>query len=133
MRARLSVPFLALAVAASAAAADSMTIGRRSGHDWRDGTFLGDGQTGVRIRQCRDFIGPDKDLLLGLYMFDFSVAEPVPSALMRQQLDFAGRFLADRTIDGLIFHPTFAAALDVPAVNLAKQWIGSCADNRWGV
>ena len=46
MRAHLAVPFLALAVAVSAAA-DSMTVERRSGRDWRDGTFLGDGQTGV--------------------------------------------------------------------------------------
>jgi len=28
-------------------AADPMTVGRRCGRDWRDGTFLGDGQTGV--------------------------------------------------------------------------------------
>ena len=84
-----------------------------------------------RIRRCRDFIGPDKDLLLGLYMWDFSVAEPVPGHLMCQQLEFARPFLADGTVNGLIFHPTFAAALDVPAVKLSKEWIAAHANDRW--
>ena len=85
-----------------------------------------------RIRRCRDFLGPDKDLLLGLYMWDFSVAEVVPEHLMRQQLEFARRFLADKTINGLIFHPTFAAALDVPAVKVSKQWIAEHGEELWG-
>ena len=76
-----------------------------------------------QIRRCRETIGPDKDMLLGLYMWDFTTAAPVPADLMSQQLAFAERFLADRTISGLIFHSTFAAALDVPSVNLAKEWI----------
>ena len=85
-----------------------------------------------QIRKCRDFIGPDKDMLLGLYMWDFSVAAPVPADLMSQQLAFAERFLADRTINGLLFHPTFSAALDVPAVNLSKKWIAEHGEKRWG-
>lgn len=87
---------------------------------------------GDRVRACRDFIGPDKDLLLGLYMWDFTTGEPIPADLMRQQLAFAERFLADRTVDGLLFHPTFAAALDVPAVNLSKQWIAAHGEELWG-
>lgn len=85
-----------------------------------------------QIRKCRDFIGPEKDLLLGLYMWDFSVAAPVTADLMRRQLAFAERFLADRTVDGLLFHPTFAAALDVPAVNLSKEWIAAHGEDLWG-
>ena len=85
------------------------------------------------IRRCRDFIGPGKDLLLGLYMWDFTVAKPIPEDLMRRQLEFARRFLSDGTIDGLIFHPTFAAALDVPAVKVSKEWIAQHGEDRWGV
>ena len=85
-----------------------------------------------RIRRCRYFIGPDKDFLLGLYMWDFSVAEVVPEHLMRQQLDIARQFLADKTINGLIFHPSFAAALDVPAVKVSKQWIAAHGEELWG-
>ena len=76
-----------------------------------------------QVRRCCDFIGEDKDLLLGLYMWDFSTAAPVPADLMRMQLDCAYRFLSNGIIDGLLFHPTFAAALDVPAVKLSKEWI----------
>ena len=83
-----------------------------------------------KVRKCRDFIGPEKDLLLGLYMWDFTIAAPVPANLMSQQLAFAERFLADGTIDGLLFHPTFAAALDVPAVNLSKAWIAAHGEDR---
>ena len=34
---------------------------------------------------------------------------------------------------GLVFHPSFAAALDIPAVKLAKAWIASYGDDLWGV
>ena len=88
---------------------------------------------GDQVKRCREFIGPEKDLLLGLYMWDFDASAPVSAARMEQQLAFARRFLADRTVTGLIFHPSFAAALDVPAVKLAREWIASCADDRWGV
>ena len=81
------------------------------------------------VRRCRDFAGRDKSLLLGLYMWDFTTARPVPAELMAHQLACAGDFLADGTVDGLIFHPTFVAALDVPAVNLSKEWIRAHGDD----
>ena len=30
-------------------------------------------------------------------------------------------------------HPSFAAALDIPAVKLAKAWIAAYGDDLWGV
>ena len=42
-----TVFFAACLLAVSVGAADPMSVERRSGRDWRDGTFLGDGQTGV--------------------------------------------------------------------------------------
>ena len=83
------------------------------------------------VRRCRDLIGPDKDLLLGLYMWDYTLGAPVPADRMEQQLENATSFLADGTVSGLIFHPTYAAALDAPAVNLAKEWIRAHGDDRW--
>ncbi len=87
---------------------------------------------GDQVRRCREFIGPEKDLLLGLYMWDFDAHAPVSTSRMEQQLAFARRFLADRTVTGLIFHPSFAAALDVSAVKLAKAWIAAYGDDIWG-
>lgn len=81
------------------------------------------------VRKCRDEVG-ERSLLLGLYMWDFTTAEPVPADLMTHQLDCAGKFLADGTVDGLLFHPTFVAALDVPSVNISKEWIKANGEKR---
>lgn len=91
------------------------------------------GTMGDSVRRCRDFIGPDKDLLLGLYMWDFTLGAPVAPELMEAQLVHARRFLADRTVTGLIFHPSFMAALGVPAVEMAKSWIRRHGEETWGV
>ena len=48
-------------------------------------------------------------------------------------LAFALRLLREKVVTGLIFHPTYSAALDVPAVNLAKQWIRAHGEDLWGV
>jgi hypothetical protein len=44
----------------------------------------------------------------------------------------ARAFLAEKTVTGLIFHLSFIAALDVPAVKLAKEWIRSHGESVWG-
>ena len=85
------------------------------------------------VRRCREFVGARKDLLLGLYMWDFSRSEAITPEKMEMQLECASRFLADRTLDGLIFHPTFVADLDIPAVRMAKAWIAANGEKLWGV
>lgn len=77
------------------------------------------------VRRMRDFIGPRKDLLMGVYMWDYTLGEPVSAARMEQQLAFAQTLLAEGVATGLIFHPTYAAALDVPAVKLSRAWIAA--------
>ena len=84
------------------------------------------------VRRMRDFIGPEKSLLMGVYMWDYTLGEPVSGERMEMQLEFALRLLREEVVTGLIFHPTYSAALDVPAVNLAKQWIRAYGDTRWG-
>lgn len=85
-----------------------------------------------RVRQCRDFIGPDKDLLLGLYMWDFSCGHPISAENMASQLETARGFLADGTVSGLIFHPTFAAGMDLDSVRLSREWIQAHGEGEWG-
>lgn len=97
---------------------------------WRSANI---GTMADSVKRCREFIGPDKDLLLGLYMWDFTLGAPVAADRMERQLAFARGFLADKTVTGLIFHPSFAAALDVPAVKLSKEWIAAYGEDRWGV
>ena len=85
-----------------------------------------------RMRRCRDFIGADKDLLLGLYMWDFSCGQPISGADMAKQLETARGFLADGTVSGLIFHPSFAAGMDIDSVRLSREWIRAHGDEPWG-
>ncbi len=84
------------------------------------------------VRWMRDFIGPDKSLLMGVYMWDYTLGEPVSGERMEMQLEFALRLIREEIVTGLVFHPTYSAALDVPAVNLAKQWIRAYGDTPWG-
>ena len=86
------------------------------------------------VKRCRDYVGEDKDILLGLYMWEFAdKGTPMSAAMMERQLDFARRLLDDRTISGLIFHPTFVANLDLESVKISKAWIKANADDLWGV
>ena len=96
---------------------------------WRGDSL---GTMEANVRKCRDFIGEGKDLLLGLYMWDFSCSQAMSEARMGSQLDVARRLLADRTVSGLIFHPSFVADLDLPSVRLAKRWIKEYGESRWG-
>ena len=84
------------------------------------------------VKRCREFIGPEKDLLLGLYMWDYTLGAPVPSDRMAAQLEYARKFLADGTVTGLIFHPSYSAALDVDSVRLSKDWIAAHGEDLWG-
>jgi len=95
---------------------------------WRSAniTTMGD-----QVRKCRDFVGAGKDLLLGLYMWDYTLDEPVSAGLMERQLDTAYAFLRDGTVSGLIFHPSYLASLDVPSVALSKAWIAAHGDETW--
>ena len=65
--------------------------------------------------------------------YSYEGAVQLNYTLMEKQLDFARKLLADRTISGLIFHPTFVANLDLEAVKLSKSWIKAYADDPWGV
>jgi hypothetical protein len=84
------------------------------------------------VKRCREFIGNEKDLLLGLYMWDFSCGQPISAKKMETQLNVARKFLADRTVTGLIFHPTFVADLNLDSVRLSKEWIKHYGEALWG-
>ena len=76
------------------------------------------------VRRARGFLGPDMPLMLGLYMWNFGDGfAPVTGPKMKAQLAIAGRLLREGTVTDLIFHPTTSADMDVPSVNISKQWI----------
>jgi hypothetical protein len=79
-------------------------------------------------------LAPNKDTLMGIYMWDFGDRKPLDMDFMRKQLDVAHEFYMKREINGFIFHCTPLVnkkpALDV--VEYAREWIEKHADDKRG-
>lgn len=79
-------------------------------------------------------LAPNKDTLLGIYMWDFGDRKPLDMDFMRKQLDVAHELYMKGEINGLIFHCTPLVnkkpALDV--VEYAREWIEKHADDKRG-
>ena len=85
------------------------------------------------VRDCRAFIGEEKSLLLGVYMYEFAGdTKLMPPELMRRQLDVAERLMSDATIDGIIFHCTPICNSGAEAIAISRDWISRHGDDVWG-
>lgn len=84
------------------------------------------------VRDVRELVGPDKALSMGVYMWDFGGARPIPDRLMRRQLDLAGELMTEGELSSLIFHPSSIVKRDIAAVRMAKAWIERNGENEWG-
>ncbi|MCL2743088.1 MAG: hypothetical protein FWE67_04485 [Planctomycetaceae bacterium] len=73
-------------------------------------------------------IMPDKQTLLGLYMWDFGNAKPITMELMKHQLTFALEKFKQGQIDGMIFHCTPLVDTGLEAVEYSKKWIAEYGD-----
>lgn len=100
-------------------------------------TWIWNGRNIAKMRdsvmKLRDFVGAEKPLLLGQYMWEFNAPErPQDPALMREQLATAHELLRGQVVTGLIFHPTFVADLDYEAVRISKAWIAENGEEKVG-
>lgn len=75
------------------------------------------------VGRLRDFVGKEKPILLGQYMWDFGGKREMPVELMSNQLMASERLPKSRQISGLIFHCTPLVDLALAAVNLSRKWI----------
>ena len=73
---------------------------------------------------------PNKRIMLGCYMFDFGIREPVPLDLMKHQCRTGLRWLTEGRIEGIIFLGNTVADLDFPAVEWTRQWIRDIGDEN---
>jgi len=73
-------------------------------------------------------IMPDKQTLLGIYMWDFGNSKPITMELMKHQLAFALEKFKQGQIDGMIFHCTPLVDLGLEAVEYSKKWIAEYGD-----
>lgn len=75
------------------------------------------------IRKVRDLVGPEKALIMGVYMWDFGSSSPVPDRLMHRQLEIGGELMAERQLSGLVFHPTSLVSRKLASVEISRRWI----------
>jgi len=81
------------------------------------------------LRKVRDLVGPEKAILMGVYMWDFADEHAIPDELMHQQLATAHDVMFGGEVSGLLFHPTSIVRRPVRAVEIARKWIaenGEC-------
>ena len=82
------------------------------------------------IRRVRDLVGPEKAILMGIYMWDFGGNKPVPDDLMRTQLDIGDELMQTHQLSGLVFHPTSVVSRKLSSVELARRWIAERGEVR---
>ena len=86
-----------------------------------------------KVQKCREFLGEDKSLMLGIYMWDFGGLREVSGDRIYYQLDTAHRLLSEKVIDGLVFHCTPICDTGLVAVEKCRDWIVRNADDEWGI
>lgn len=85
----------------------------------------------TQVMNLRAFIGSEKPVLLGQYMYDFGGKKPLSARDMECQLEQTSRLLASRTISGVIFHCTPLVDMDLEAVEVSRRWIQANRNRRY--
>lgn len=73
-------------------------------------------------------LSPKSQKLLGLYMWDYGLHQPIPINLMEKQCNTALRWLKEGRIRGMIFLASCICDLDLEAVEWSRNWIASVGD-----
>lgn len=71
---------------------------------------------------------PHKTKLLGLYLWDYGLKQPMPLELMQAQAQAALDWLRTGRIDGMIFLASCICDLDLEAVEWSRAWIREVGD-----
>lgn len=64
-------------------------------------------------------------MMLGVYMYNYGEAKPLPDELMRYQLNFAERKLRSGEIEGIVLCSNCIADIGLSAVDITRDWISS--------
>jgi hypothetical protein len=71
---------------------------------------------------------PTSDKLLGLYMWDYGLHQPIPLDLMEKQCNKALDWLKQGRIRGMIFLTNCICDLGLDAVEWSRAWIAGVGD-----
>lgn len=73
-------------------------------------------------------VAPGSDKLLGLYMWDYGLHQPMPLDAMARQCEIALRWLEEGRIAGMIFLASCICDLGLEAVEWSRAWIARVGD-----
>jgi hypothetical protein len=68
-------------------------------------------------------LAPNTGKLLGLYMWDYGLRQPMPVDLMQRQCESGLRWLKDGRINGMIFLASCICDIGLEAVEWTRSWI----------
>ena len=66
---------------------------------------------------------PNKKKMLGIYMYDFPSAIPVPNDLMEHQCEFGLRLMKEGRLDGMIFETNSVMGCGLASEKWLREWI----------
>jgi len=73
---------------------------------------------------------PNKKIMLGCYVVDYSQKKSIPVSAMQHQCETGLRWLRERRIEGIIFLGNTTMDLDFEAVEWTRQWIEKVGETR---
>jgi hypothetical protein len=73
-------------------------------------------------------IAPKSGKLLGLYMWDYGLKQPMPLDLMQKQCEAAVKWLREGRIEGMIFLASCICDLNLKAVEWTREWVARVGD-----
>lgn len=77
-------------------------------------------------------LAPRSRKVLGVYMFDYGINQPMPLGLMKKQCGFALEALRAGRIDGVIVLASCICDLDLEAVEWTRRWVAEVGDQSIG-
>lgn len=77
-----------------------------------------------------DQAAPNARKMLGCYLFDFSLKQPVAIPAMEQQCEIGLRLLKKKRIEGIIFLSNTVADLGFESVEWTRNWIQKVGDTK---
>lgn len=77
-----------------------------------------------------EVLAPRPRKVLGLYMFDFGNARPLPVPLMERQCELGLKWLREGRVEGLILLSTSICDLGLETVEWSRRWIEAVGDEQ---
>lgn len=79
--------------------------------------------------QRMETLAPGRRKVLGCYMWDYGVGQPMPIAAMQRQCEQGLQWLRDGRIEGMIFLASCICDLEIETITWTRDWIATVGDD----